>query len=346
MQDAGTIRRGLTFGAAGIAAAVYPLLLDGFHASLEPGARIGMAAAFWLALCFVPPAIAIWTAGILGGGSQPDTGQLRARRIALIATAAPTAYVFLGVVTYMAGSTIPDTAYWLVFWGLATAYSLSGVGRRDPRAWQEPAAVLPGLRIAHGVGAAVSVALFLGIHLFNHFSALWSIADQQYWMGLFRKIYRAPLVEPALVGILLFQIVSGVYLVARHSRSRSDFFRNLQLCSGVYLAVFITGHMNSVFLYARTFAGIKTDWNFAIGAPAGLIADAWNIRLLPHYILGVTLVLAHLALGARIVALGHLPQTHRASKVVNALTGVAMALAAVVAIAIGAALSGAHLEQG
>jgi hypothetical protein len=36
------------------------------------------------------------------------------------------------------------------------------------------------------------------------------------------------------------------------------------------------------------------------GAPAGLVKDAWNIRLVPHYWLGVFFVLAHLATGARV----------------------------------------------
>ena len=32
--------------------------------------------------------------------------------------------------------------------------------------------------------------------------------------------------------------------------------------------------MNSVFIYARSFLGIPTDWNFAIGAPTGLIHES------------------------------------------------------------------------
>lgn len=48
--------------------------------------------------------------------------------------------------------------------------------------------------------------------------------------------------------------------------------------SRAYLSLFILGHMNSVFIYARSFLGIPTDWNFALRAPSGLIHDAWNIR--------------------------------------------------------------------
>ena len=63
--------------------------------------------------------------------------------------------------------------------------------------------------------------------------------------------------------------------------------------------------MDSVFIFARTHLGVDTGWDFATGAPAGLIKDVWNIRLLPHYWLGVFFVLSHLATGARTVMITH-----------------------------------------
>ena len=63
--------------------------------------------------------------------------------------------------------------------------------------------------------------------------------------------------------------------------------------------------MNSVFIFARLYLGIDSDWAFATGAPAGLVKDAWNIRLVPHYWLGAFFVLAHLAAGARGVMIAH-----------------------------------------
>jgi hypothetical protein len=63
--------------------------------------------------------------------------------------------------------------------------------------------------------------------------------------------------------------------------------------------------MDSVFIFARTYLGIDTGWSFATGAPAGLVKDPWNIRLVPHYWLGVFFVLAHLTAGARAVIMAH-----------------------------------------
>ncbi len=118
-----------------------------------------------------------------------------------------------------------------------------------------------------------------------------------------------------------------------------DFYRLLQIASGCYLSVFILGHMNSVFFYARTYLGIPTDWAFATGAPNGLIHDPWNIRLLPHYALGVFFVLTHLASGLRLVLIAH----GVAQPVANRLWAACGAASVIVAIAIIAGLCGVRL---
>src|SRR5262249_39746376 len=82
-----------------------------------------------------------------------------------------------------------------------------------------------------------------------------------------------------------------------------DRFRAFQVASGVFLAFYILRHMNSVFIFARTYEGIDTDWGFATGAPAGLVYDASNIRLVPHYGLAIFFVLAHLLSGLRVILL-------------------------------------------
>jgi hypothetical protein len=77
------------------------------------------------------------------------------------------------------------------------------------------------------------------------------------------------------------------------------------VASGVYLWFFILTHMNSALVSARTIHRIDTGWAWASGAPTGLIHDAWNIRLVPHYALGVFFILSHLASGLRGVLIAH-----------------------------------------
>jgi hypothetical protein len=98
--------------------------------------------------------------------------------------------------------------------------------------------------------------------------------------------------------------------------------------------------MNSVFIHARSFLGIPTDWNFVIGAPTGLIHDVWNIRLLPHYVLGVFFVLSHLVSGLRVVLIAH-GVNRRAA---NRLWGAGVATSAAISAAIIAGMCGVRIS--
>lgn len=74
---------------------------------------------------------------------------------------------------------------------------------------------------------------------------------------------------------MLFMCANGGYLAWcwSASTSRHDFFRTFQITSGVFLLMYIVGHMDSVFVYARRlFLGIPTDWKFTTGAPAACSA--------------------------------------------------------------------------
>ena len=75
------------------------------------------------------------------------------------------------------------------------------------------------------------------------------------------------------------------------------------------------------------------------GAPAGLLADAWSVRLVPHYALGVFCALVHLACGLRVVLLAH----GWRPAVVNRAWRVGLAASAVTAALIVAGLCGLQL---
>ena len=105
-----------------------------------------------------------------------------------------------------------------------------------------------------------------------------------------RHVSRQEFLQPLLVALLLSQVASGVYR-ATHSDVRPiDRFR-FQIASGIFLAAYLLGHMNSAFVFARLYLGIDSDWALAT-APSGLVKDAWDTRLM-------IFVLSHLAAGAR-----------------------------------------------
>jgi hypothetical protein len=229
--------------------------------------------------------------------------QLRAKRAALLAVAAPTLFTFMGVVLYMLHNPVPDTWLWVACWAIALALLLRSDNIAPARLAVRPVPVP--LRVAHGVSALTLVLIFLALHIANHLMFPAGAATYDAVMKMFRHVYRTDILQPLLVALFLFQVGTGLFFAWRLTGAPSDRFRTFQIASGVYLAFYVLGHMDSVFIFARTYLGIDTGWDFATGAPAGLVKDPWNIRLVPHYWLGAFFVLAHLAAGARVVIMAH-----------------------------------------
>lgn len=252
-------------------------------------------AAFTLLATLSAPVLGLIVAGL-------PTLSTRVRRLAYASVAAPSLYVFLGVVQALLGSPIPDPWVWCALWLAAMVFSFARPAH--VHAATVANAGLGRWRVAHGISAVI-LLLYVLFHLGNHLAGLFGPAVHAAVMDVGRTVYRATLIEPILVAAFLFQAISGLYLAWRWSAARQDGYRTFQVASGVFLSVFILGHMNSVFIYARTYLGIPTDWAFATGAPTGLIHDPWNIRLVPHYALGVFFVLSHLVAGLRVVLGAH-----------------------------------------
>lgn len=245
-------------------------------------------------------------------------------------------FTFLGVLTYMAGVSAAEYAIWTVFWLAGIAYSTS---RADVH--PEPVRNAPKwLPAVHGTVAVIVVLGFIAMHLINHLFGLVSAETHISVMIVLRNWYRHPIVEPVLVALMLFMVASGFILVHARLTRASDFFGSLQTVTGVYLLLFITGHMNSVFVYQRSFVGKDTDFWFASAGPAGLLGDPWSVRLLPHYALGVWSVVTHAACGLRQVLLTHGIRR----RVVNYLTISLSALAAVAACVMVLTLCRVHLK--
>jgi hypothetical protein len=282
--ETGAITR-LPMLAPPLAALLYPFAFKGFNASVtriaEGASTLSwLSAAVCLALAFAVPLIAMLTAMSLSEIGRPTAAQLRAKRAALLAVAAPTLFTFLGVVLSMLHDPVPDTWFWVAGWALALALLLRSAN--DASAEPAPSPVPSPLRVAHGVSALALVIIFLALHIANHLMFPAGEGTYDTVMKVFRHIYRTDILQPLLVTLFLFQVGTGLFL-----------------------AFYVLGHMNSVFIFARTYLGIDTGWGFATGSPAGLIKDPWNIRLVPHYWLGAFFVLAHLAAGTRTVMMAH-----------------------------------------
>lgn len=293
--------------APALLALLYPAFVDVFHwvvgmpgTSQTPG---GIAlASLMLLLMFSVPAYGFRS--IFAAPQAPSVTpsfEIRARRLAYATIAAPTLYCFIGVWKFLLSSPLPDEAAWVLIWGGAILYVTLVPAKDTASPWKAPSAWL---RVTHGVTALILV-LYVAFHLANHLFAWRGEAEHAAVMEIGRKVYRSSIGEPILVAAMLFQVATGLTLSWRWSASRLDFHKTFQVASGFFLAVYILGHMNSVFVLARWFMGIPTGWDFATGAPNGLIHDPWSARLIPHYALATFLVIGHLFSGLRVVMLAH-----------------------------------------
>jgi hypothetical protein len=309
-------------------AILYPWALKAFHAAIATGSMAGtIEAGFWLVAAFALP-----LAGLaLTLRAEASTA---ARRLGFAALAAPPLFVLTGVVSGLLHSPVRDVWIWPAAWilaGVAASLAKSGAASGPTRS-------LGRLRVAHGVAGAL-ILLFVAFHLSNHLVGLFGPEAHGRIMRAGRAVYRSTVVEPLLVGLLLFQVAGGLRLAWRWSAGPMDLARTVQVGSGAYLAAFILTHLNSALVSARAVHGVQTDWAWASGAPDGLLLDAWNIRLLPHYALGVFFVVAHLFCGLRAVLLAH----GTPPAIVQRVWWTGLALAAALSATIIAALCGLRL---
>jgi type IV secretory pathway TrbD component len=293
-------------GVAPAAAAMsYPFLLNGFHRAVSVlGGSLSTARIIGAVLCLFA-AMAVPLFGLASAfrltDASPSFLDLRARRLAYLSIGVPPFFVLTGVALGLLHLHVGDELVWIVGWLAACVYVWLG-----SESVPELAATrtISRLRVAHGVAAALVVSFVL-FHLSNHLLGLVGPDLHASVMKVGRRVYRSPVVEPVLVGLMLFQVISGARLAWRWSGAPVDAYRVFQIGSGTYLAAFIVTHLNSALVSARTVHKIETDWSWASGSPTGLIHDAWNIRLVPHYAFGVFFILAHLCSGLRGVVIAH-----------------------------------------
>jgi hypothetical protein len=311
-------------------AVLYPWVLRAFHAAIATGSTAGaIGAGLWLAIAFALPLAGL--ALTLAGDPPPRIGALgpATRRLGFAALAAPPLFVLTGVVTGLLHSPVRDVWIWTAAWILTGAAASSA----RPSNASAPTRPSGRLRVVHGVAGAV-ILLFVAFHLSNHLTGLFGPEAHGRIMKAGRVVYRSPIVEPLLIGLLLFQVAVGLRLAWRWSAGRMDLARAIQIGSGAYLAAFILTHLNSALVSARAVHGIQTDWAWASGAPDGLLPDAWNIRLVPHYALGVFFVVAHLFCGLRGVLLAHGARPVIVRRIWWAGLGLAAALSATIIAAL------------
>ena len=334
---------------AAVTALFYPLAVIALYRS---GRMLGTASgwASELSAWIVTLAAAILVYGVpaasfliilaLGQLATPSRAQVHARAWTHLAFASPPLFTAIGVLLYLLHSSSSDYIAWSAMWLVILLVMLS-TGHDQPVSATQPQARAHSawLVSAHGLCALTIVLVFLTPHIANHLTAIWSTDLHKSVMDGLRTIYRSNVIEPTLVTLLLFQIASGAALLGKRVGVENDIFGSLQTAAGAYLGVFVVSHLTAVFVLGRQAMQVDTNWDFAIGAAAGMMGDPWNVRLVPHYSLAVFLLFCHVACGVRMLLLGR-----RVSALAATRTAVAViALGGAVALTVTLAMLGVHV---
>jgi hypothetical protein len=177
------------------AALAYPFLLRMFHVVVGPQAVTPspfaiLGGALVLAIAFGVPFLGIALA-------RRPTAAAGARRLAYASVAAPTLYVFLGVVQSLVHSPVPDEIAWCIIW---VAIAIWSQLPRSPVVTAAPAVAR--WRVVHGLTAAVLV-LYVLFHIINHLFGLVGPGAHAAVMKIGRVVYRSGVGEPLLVAAML-----------------------------------------------------------------------------------------------------------------------------------------------
>ena len=210
------------------------------------------------------------------------------------------------------------------------------------------ATLLPASETSHAVSMEkfrhvhASSAMVLGVfaiaHVFNHSLAIVSLATHTAVLHVLRMIYRQSIGQVILVAAVSVQVITGLTMVWNYSLRRASPLRNLQLVSGLYLAVFLASHLLAVFAIRQQ--GIDSDFAWASHAPGGMLGSLSAVSLLPRYSLAVLAVFVHLACQAR----WNLARVMSASAARKTSFSV-MALGGVLTVVITLAACGVHLMK-
>jgi hypothetical protein len=146
------------------------------------------------------------------------------------------------------------------------------------------------LRKTHYI-SGLTIAIFIGLHLFNHVCSIYGAQKHIEMMNLLRNLYRNSVVEAVLLVAVFMQIISGLKLFNTNRKTAISNFDKLQRWTGLYLATFFVIHLSAI-LGGRLI--LKLDTNFYFGV-AGLNSFPFNLFFIPYYSLAILSFFGHIA---------------------------------------------------
>lgn len=139
--------------------------------------------------------------------------------------------------------------------------------------------------------SGLTLAIFISLHLFNHFYSVFGVERHIALMDSLRLLYRNIIVETILLFLVLSQIVSGIKLFFIIRKKTSSLFEKIHIWSGLYIAIFLVIHVSAV-MAGRFILQIDTNFYFGV---AGLNTFPINLFFVPYYALAIISFFGHIA---------------------------------------------------
>jgi hypothetical protein len=302
------------------------------HGSDSPNGAIVWVSVIGALVLGLAVMLVSFASGLALGSAQVERPEdFRARCVALLAFATPSLYVGFENVGGVLGASPSVAVAWLVFWALMAMVVLMSSGPSSAASAISPDGYRR-LGVAHGVSALAILSLFIVPHIGNHLAGIWSGSVHIAIMNVVRHVYRSDLVEPILLALIGFQILSGITLVQRRMRMPGDFFGTVQTMCGAYIGVYFLAHMTAAF--AARHAGTDTNWIWLTGPNGSLIVSLFKLRLIAHYWAGPIAIFAHLACGLRWVLLQRHVSTATANRIAWTLIAAGVVVSSVILLAL------------
>lgn len=139
--------------------------------------------------------------------------------------------------------------------------------------------------------SGLTIAIFTGLHLCNHLISVFGANSHISFMDKIRFIYRNPIIETILLSAVLIQIFTGLNLFFSKRKAVKGQYEQMQIWTGLYLAVFFLIHVGAVFT-GRYILNLDTNFYFGV---AGLNTFPMNMFFIPYYGFAILSFFGHIS---------------------------------------------------
>jgi len=161
--------------------------------------------------------------------------------------------------------------------------------------------------------SALMLSVFVLAHIGNHVAGLFGLEVYFRYLTAVRQVYRHPIGEPILIGLIIIQMNTGLAITvsAFQRRERRKLLSWIEIIAGWLFFLFITIHLASIAL-TRYYFEMETDF---LWVATMMRSSPLQPFVIAFHFLGIVVVTTHMGIGFRyLLAAIALPRTGNLSR--------------------------------